>query len=175
MTKILVAYATKHNATAEIAHLIANVLEESEQLQVELRTVALVEDLSPYDAVVLGSAVYMGHWQKPAAEFLQAHQVELAARSVWLFSSGPLGERDRASKAGSWTFPEGLQIFADRIKPRGVVVFEGRLDPAHLGLFERVIARMVKSPVGDFRDWGAIRTWAEGIAQTLKELQPVNG
>ena len=167
MTKILVAYATKHNSTAEIAHFIGKVLQEAGGMQVELRSVERVPDITVYDAVVLGSAVYMGQWQKAAAEFLMAHEQELASRPVWLFSSGPLGEKDRASQPGRWTFPEGLQPVADRIQPRNLGVFHGNLDPARLGFFERFIARMVKSPTGDFRDWQMIRSWAEGIAQAL--------
>lgn len=45
-----------------------------------------------YDAVVLGSAVYVGRWLEPARELVDAHAEELAARPTWLFSSGPIGD-----------------------------------------------------------------------------------
>ena len=40
----------------------------------------------------LGSAVYMGRWMKPGRELAQRQAAALAARPVWLFSSGPVGE-----------------------------------------------------------------------------------
>ena len=45
-----------------------------------------------FDAVVLGSAVYMGQWMRPARELAERSAAALAARPVWLFSSGPVGE-----------------------------------------------------------------------------------
>jgi menaquinone-dependent protoporphyrinogen oxidase len=46
-------------------------------------------------------------------------------------------------------------------------VFFGALDPSVLGFAERMIAKAVKAPTGDFRDWDAIRAWAEWIAEEL--------
>jgi hypothetical protein len=46
----------------------------------------------PYDAVVLGSAVYAGHWLKPARALADRCAAALRARPVWLFSSGPVGD-----------------------------------------------------------------------------------
>ena len=43
-------------------------------------------------AVVLGSAITAGSWMKEAVEFVHRLAEPLAERSVWLFSSGPLGE-----------------------------------------------------------------------------------
>ena len=60
-------------------------------LSAEARPVEDVKDIQPYDAVVLGGAAYMFHWLKPAVTFCRRHRKELAARPVWLFSSGPLG------------------------------------------------------------------------------------
>lgn len=167
MSRILVVYASKHNSTAEIASAIGEVLQKSDRAQVDVRPVEAVEDLTPYDGVVLGSAVYMGQWQPGAADFLQKHEQELARKPVWLFSSGPIAEGDPNTKLNSWKFPEKLQPVSDRIKPRDVAVFNGKLDPAKLNWFERFITRMVKSPTGDFRDWNLIRSWATGIAQAL--------
>jgi menaquinone-dependent protoporphyrinogen oxidase len=56
--------------------------------------VAPVQDVGAidgYDAVVLGSAVYLGNWMKPAKEFAVREAAALAAVPVWLFSSGPIG------------------------------------------------------------------------------------
>jgi Flavodoxin domain len=39
-----------------------------------------VEEVDGYDAVVLGSAVYAGHWLKPARELVERHADGLAGR-----------------------------------------------------------------------------------------------
>ncbi len=91
--KILVTYASKYGATAEIAEKIGAVLRQA-GLPADVEPVDRIRDLNPYQAVILGSAIYIGKWQKEAAAFLQAHAETLADRPVWLFSSGPTGAGD---------------------------------------------------------------------------------
>jgi menaquinone-dependent protoporphyrinogen oxidase len=162
MTYILVTYASKHNSTAEIAHAIGEVLQQTNTSRVDILPVENVGDISPYDTVILGSAVYAGQWQEKAADFLKKHEAKLAKLPVWLFSSGPLGEDS------GWKFPESLQPIADRIKPHDIALFHGSLDPSKLNFFERVVVKGVKAPTGDFRDWDLIRSWASNVAQTLQ-------
>jgi menaquinone-dependent protoporphyrinogen oxidase len=87
---ILVAYASKHGATREIVERIAQTLTTAGQ-EAEARPVREAQDLDGYDAVVIGSAAYHGHWLKEAVEFVRRNQAILTDRPVWLFSSGPLG------------------------------------------------------------------------------------
>lgn len=169
-TQVLVAYATKYGATAGIAEKIGQVLQEA-GLAVDVQPADQAGDPAAYQAVVLGSAVYMGHWRKEAETFLQVHEKALAERPVWLFSSGPLGEGDAAELAEGYGFPKGLQPVADRIRPRDIAIFHGAVDLQKLNRFERMMFKMAKSPGGDSRDWGAIAAWAAGIAATLKEGQ----
>ncbi len=166
-TQVLVAYATKYGATAEIAEKIGQVLRQA-SLRAEVLPVERVGDLAAYRAVVLGSAVYAGQWRKEAAAFLEANEQALAERAVWLFSSGPTGEGDPAQLMKGWRFPEALQPIADRIQPRDIAFFHGVLDLKKLNLAEKLIVKALKAPVGDFRDWEAITSWAAGIAATLK-------
>lgn len=165
--KVLVAYATKYGATAEIAEKIGETLREA-GLQTEVLPVDQVHDLTPYGAVVLGSAVYVGQWRKEAAAFLKAQEEALAQRPVWLFSSGPTGEGDPVQLLQGWRLPEALQPIANRIGPRDIACFHGALDPERLGLGERLILRAIKAPTGDYRDWEAIAAWAAAIADALK-------
>ena len=168
--QILVAYATKYGATAEIAEKIGEVLREA-GLQTDVLPADKVSDLTPYQAVVLGSAVYMGKWRDEAAKFLEDNENALTERPVWLFSSGALGEGDPVELMQGWRFPEAQQEVADRIQPRDIAFFHGVLDTEKLSLPEKLILKGVKAPVGDFRDWGAITTWATAIAEELnKEL-----
>jgi menaquinone-dependent protoporphyrinogen oxidase len=165
---ILIAYATKHGATAEIAEKIGQVLRQA-GLRVDVLACDRVGDLAGYGAVVLGSAVYIGQWQKEAATFLAANEKALAERPVWLFSSGPTGTGDPSQLTKGWRFPEAQQPIADRIRPRDIAFFHGELDVKELNLAERLVIKGVKAPVGDFRDWGSITAWAAAIADALKQ------
>ncbi len=115
-TTVLVAYATKHSATAGIAEKIGEELREA-GLACDVKPAATVDDLTSYQAVVLGSAVYMGAWRKEAAKLLKTQEAQLAQRPVWLFSSGPMGEGDVQELMKGWRFPQKLQPVADRIHP----------------------------------------------------------
>jgi len=165
--QVLVAYATKYGATAEIAEKIGQVLREA-GLRVDVLAVKQVKDLAPYKAVVLGSAVYIGQWRKEAKKFLQANEQALAERPVWLFSSGPTGQGDPVQLAQGWRFPTALQPIADRIHARDIALFHGALDAKKANAIERWMIKNVKAPFGDFRDWAAITAWAASIAGALK-------
>ena len=87
---ILVGYASKHGATAEIAERIAEILTQVGQ-PAEARPVQQAGDLGGYQGFVIGSAAYGAHWRKDATAFVMSNQDLLAYRPVWLFSTGPLG------------------------------------------------------------------------------------
>src|SRR3990172_4919379 len=116
--RVVVAYATKYGATAEIAAKIGQVLE-----QAGFRTDVLPTDrigaLTPYKAVVLGSAVYMGHWLGEAMEFARRNHAILADRLVWLFSSGPLELGPGISSANDPKLdPKEIAELQEAIHPR---------------------------------------------------------
>jgi menaquinone-dependent protoporphyrinogen oxidase len=117
-----------------------------------------------YDAVVLGSAVYMGKWLPEARRFVERHQTRLLALPVWLFSSGPLGADDPQPHGDPASVP-GLLVATGAREHR---TFAGALYSRHLGLGERLIAGVVHAPDGDFRDWDGIRAWAATIAAAVR-------
>jgi menaquinone-dependent protoporphyrinogen oxidase len=164
--QVLVAYASKYGATKDIAEKIGEALRQA-GLRADVLPANRVKDLTPYKAVVLGSAVYIGRWRKEAASFLKTNEKALAGRPVWLFSSGPTGEGDPLVLTQNWRFPKGLQPVADRIHPRDIALFHGAVDANKLGGIEKWMLKNVKAPVGDFRDWKAITDWAGTIADEL--------
>ena len=173
--KVLVAYATRHGATAGIADRIAAVLTEAGR-PAEALPVEAVKSVTEYDAVVLGGAAYMFHWLKPAVKFARKHRAALVDRPVWLFSSGPLGT-DRVDEEGrdvlEVTRPKEFDELTELLHPRGEQVFFGAYDAdaEPIGLGERVVRHMPAAqgamPAGDFRDWAAIEAWAREVAQSL--------
>ncbi len=167
MASVLVAYASRLGATREIARRIGEVLRAAGH-EVAVQSVDDPVDVTAYDAVVVGSGVFGGHWHRPAIDFVHVQRRDLASRPTWLFSSGPIGSiaRDHAPQD-----PADVAEMTSLIKPRGHRVFFGALDRSaiegsDLGRFERVIAKRFV-PEGDWRDWAAIAAWAEAIATEL--------
>lgn len=167
---ILVAYASKYGATAGIAEKIGEVLRQ-DGFQVDVLPADNVKDITPYKAIIIGSASYIGQWRKEAVKLLSNNEKSLAERQIWLFSSGPLGEGDAAELMKGWRFPEKLRPVIDRIQPRDITVFHGAIDMTKLNALEKFAIKKVKSPIGDFRDWDAITSWAKAISQELKKQE----
>ena len=101
--RVLVTAATKYGATAEIAQAIGDALRDR-GLEPTVLPPGQVEGIDGYDAVVLGSAVYAGHWLKPAQELVDRWAGALTGRPVWLFSSGPVGDPPSPRRT-RWTWP----------------------------------------------------------------------
>lgn len=163
---VLVAYGSKYGATAEIAEKIGFVLRQA-GLDTEVLSAERVKDITPYTAVVLGSAAYMGIWRKEAVKFLQTNENMLSKRQVWIFSSGPTGEGDPITLMEGWVIPKKLQPIVDRINPRDITVFHGNVNMEKLNFFEKWLLTNVDTPFGDFRDWESISLWARDIADVL--------
>ncbi|MGY1663439.1 flavodoxin domain-containing protein [Geodermatophilus sp. SYSU D00705] len=165
--RVLVTVATRHGATQEIAAALARDLPgtpagEAAGLSAVLAPVESRPDPGPFDAVVLGSAVYAGRWLEPAREYAAAHTGALRERAVWLFSSGPIGPAPFPPDEPHDVAPTSALVGA-----RGHRVFPGRLDLSLLSFGERAMATAMRAPVGDFRDWALVRRWAEEVAAEL--------
>ncbi|HET7182368.1 MAG TPA: flavodoxin domain-containing protein [Candidatus Limnocylindrales bacterium] len=159
--KVIVAVASRHGSTEMIADCIHEELAYA-GCQAYLLDVDAVTSLADYDAVVLGSAVYSGHWLKRAGKFASRFEAALRRMPVWLFSSGPV------SAASPSTAPvEALEISA-RIGAREHRVFPGRIERDQLGLGERLRLRGFSGQSADDREWIEIGRWARSIAAALR-------
>jgi menaquinone-dependent protoporphyrinogen oxidase len=158
MTRVLVTWSSRHGSTAEIAHAIGSVLAEN-GFAVDVRPMADVDTLYPYDGFVVGSAVYAGSWLRDARAFVDEHHELLATRPTWLFSSGPIGD------AGADAF-DASELLAST-HARDHQLFPGRLQRSKLGLHERIVTGMLRVPDGDYRNWAVVTAWATAIARSL--------
>ena len=152
---VLVAYASKHGSTAEVAEVIAASLCQL-GLEVEVSPVSDVDEASRYRGVVLGGALYMGRLHRDARRFLRRHRETLSTLPVAVFAMRPrtLEAKDVASSR------EQLDHALDRVPevaPFSVAVFGGVVDPEELDFpFNRMLA-------SDACDWDAIYAWAEEL------------
>jgi menaquinone-dependent protoporphyrinogen oxidase len=166
--RVLVAAASRHGATTEIADRVGAGLAER-GLAVEVKKLCEVEDLAGYDAFVIGSAVYLGKWLRDAIRFVDGHADELAERPTWLFGSGsivgdpPLGDDPKAMRE---SFVEELVAST---RAREYKLFAGKLDSSRLSITEKLPVKMAGGREGDWRDWDAVDTWAASIAGHFRQ------
>lgn len=158
--RLLVASASKHGSTHEIALAIASALQAAgHETETHLITGDFDPDIASYDAVILGSAVYFGRWMPEAQRFVETHREALSARPTWLFSSGPLGPEGDLMPVD----PAQLVEIINAIGARGHQAFDGSLWPESLGIGEWLTIKVIQAPTGDYRNWPAIRAWANEI------------
>jgi menaquinone-dependent protoporphyrinogen oxidase len=161
---ILVAYATRHGSTREVADWIADSL-GARGLAVDVARAEDVTDLEPYDGVVLGGALYMGRLHRDARAFLGRHRAALTTLPLAVFALGP-GSLEPADVAKSRSQLDGALAATAELEPFASAIFGGVVAPEKLRFpFSRM------QPV-DARDWTAIEAWAAGVADTLVYGKP---
>ena len=118
--------------------------------------------LDGYDAVIIGSAVYMGRWLSEARDLVDRLSGPLTDRPVWLFSSGPVGDSHKPQQESA-----DVPAMLAATGARGHTTFSGKIVHKDLGLGSRIIAAVLHVPEGDHRDWTQITDWSRGIAREL--------
>ncbi len=167
--RILVTYASQGGSTAGVAEAIGQAL-STNGTGVDVRPINEVTDLSPYQAVVIGSAVHSGKWMPEATAFVDRHQNTLRQKHTAVFQVCMMlatGSEQYRRIAPEWMAPVRAQI-----RPAAEGSFAGALWPNHyarlsekLGL--RIFLAAIKLQAGDYRDWDAIHAWAESLRPLL--------
>lgn len=178
--RVLVAYATTHGSTRQIALRIGDALRQ-QGLTAEIAPVDQLDHLAGFDAVVLGSAVHRQSWLPEATEFVRTHQAALTRRPVWFFSVGMVAAMPRRFRG--WMMREGpmaVAVARQSIEPAGERLFSGVVTPDQYPLSGRIVFRLMGGRYGDYRDWRAIEAWGRQIAAELssagvRRLESVHG
>jgi menaquinone-dependent protoporphyrinogen oxidase len=168
--KILVTYASRIGSTAGVAEAIGKTLVES-GAQVEVRRMQDVTDLTPYRAVVAGSAIQGKQWLPEAMQFVQTHQTALTQKPFAAFLVCVTLAMKNADKYRSFV-ADFMQPVRALVKPVSEGLFAGVLDIGKIPSFrDRLKFRLSVAfgvwSEGDHRDWNAIRAWAEIIRPLL--------
>ena len=162
MTQVLVAYGTRYGSTREVAETVAATLE---QLGVDtaVKQARGVHSPDGYDAVVLGTPLYMGALHKDVRALLEKNRAALEQTPLALFVLGPIKAEDGVEGSREQLFTALAKLTVPT--PAATAVFVGAYYPARLGLKDKMIAALPASPLHgvpshDDRDWDAIRAWA---------------
>jgi menaquinone-dependent protoporphyrinogen oxidase len=163
MPGVLVAYATKHGSTREVAEAVSKIL-RAEGVQVDLRPARGVRGpIGDRDLVVLGAPIYSGRWHRDAHRFLKRHRKELLTVPVAVFGMGPRNPGQEAWQRSRRQLDRALAK-RDWLRPAAVAVFGGADPPTRHGKRRR-----------DLRDWDAVRAWATSIGHDRVQAPPGAG
>ncbi len=165
MARILVAYASRKGSTEEIAQAIGKELQAAGHTA-DAIGIAKVTSLQGYNAVLIGGPMYMGRIDGSIGKFVKRHEQDLARVPVAGFVVC-LSAAVKDQEGIAWA-EKALHAALAPLQPVAETVFAGRLDPEKLSWFQRWITRKVKSPVGDFRDWTAITSWARELPGKMR-------
>jgi menaquinone-dependent protoporphyrinogen oxidase len=156
---ILIAYATKHDSTHQVAEVVADALRE-DGLDVDVRPASGVDDVESYAGVVIGGALYMGRWHRDARHLLHSARHTLARRPVFVFGMGPLDLEEKSVTEARHQLERALAKVPE-VEPVSVAVFGGVIHQSDLHFpFNHM-------PESDSRDHDAIRAWAHEVAGVL--------
>jgi menaquinone-dependent protoporphyrinogen oxidase len=158
--KILVAYATKAGSTAEVAEAIGQELREA-GAEVEVSQAKNVKHVSPYKAVIIGSAIRMGKWVSEATEFVEENRGALSQVPVAYFVVCMTMKDD--TEENRHTVEAYLDPVRELVEPVDIGLFAGAMDYNKLSFGARTIAKAIKVSEDDWRDWEAIRAWARQV------------
>jgi menaquinone-dependent protoporphyrinogen oxidase len=161
--RVLVTVASRHGSTREIGAEVAGVLREAGHTVDEIEPDD-VEHVFGYDAVVLGSAVYVGRLAVALRDLVERQGAHLRSMPVWMFWSGPVGDPPMPP-----TVPDDVDVVARHAGVEDPRCFVGRLDHAGLDLNERALVALTSAEVGDFRDFEDVREWAASVADCLRQ------
>lgn len=158
--KVLVAYVSKYGSTGGIADTIGKEL-CSKEVAADVRLIKNVSNISLYQAVVIGSPVYMGKWMPEAVDFLKANRDVLSQVPVAYFLvCMTMARASEKKRAEVLSYMDPVLKAVPEIKPIGIGTFAGALHYENLSWLNKKILKSKETPEGDFRDWNAIRAWA---------------
>ncbi len=169
--KILVAYTSKYGSTGGVADAIGKELCDR-GAAVDVRMLKNVGGLNEYRAIVVGSAIYRGKWLPEAMDFVERNrgalqQVPVAYFLVCMTMREPTEENRRKVLA----YLDPVLKAVPQVQPVKVGTFAGALNFSNLSSPIKMMMKLKGASEGDYRDWTAIRTWAEGLCSPLLAME----
>lgn len=173
--KVLVTYASGAGSTIGVADAIHQTLANA-GLNVDLRPMQTVDDITPYTAVVAGSAIRWDRWLPEAVQFIKRHQTALRQKpfAAFLVCMAMSVQHERQRKQALATASGYLKPIRAMVPTVSEGLFAGTLTLSKLPLLYQIPFKMViltgLFKEGDYRDWDAIQRWAEKLPDRLQQM-----
>lgn len=164
MSQVLVTYSSRQGASAEVAAAVAETLQVVGHSTIHC-AMSDVKQIDSYESLVVGAPIYSACWLPEATTWVKQHQRVLQARKVACFVLA-IRLRDSSDELRAAVL-DAIETERVIMRPLSIGLFAGRIDYAALDPITRLAAQSKGLPEGDFRDWAAIRTWAESLAGLL--------
>ena len=173
--KVLLAYASRRGSTREVVEEIAASLRAAGTDAVVLPA-SEVQDVSLYDAVLLGTAIRFDRPLPEAVRFVDRFRLELSkiptALLVLCLTMIDDTPESREIVSG-WVKP-----LVDLLEPKTVGLFAGAAERERLGLILSLllgVILVVKGfKLGDYRNWEKINKWTDELVEVLELEKPAS-
>jgi menaquinone-dependent protoporphyrinogen oxidase len=170
--RVLIAYASKCGSTGSVAEAMGEAL-CAMGAAVDVRLVEKVKDLSPYQAVMVGSAIRRGQWLSEATAFVKNNQDALSRLPTAYFVVCLTMKDDTPeTRAKVLAYLDPVQKGAPRIKPTAVGLFPGVVDFGKLSFVNKSVLEAKGISEGDYRNWPAVKGWVSDVGPSLVAAQP---
>jgi menaquinone-dependent protoporphyrinogen oxidase len=168
-SQVLVAYASGSGSTREVAQAVAAEIEK-EGLTAVMHHVSEVDNTAPSSALVIGSSIRIGRWLPEAIACLERIKAEVGDKPVAYFTTClTMVDDTKENRQTVLDYMEPLLVkIAPEIEPIGLGLFAGSLDPGRQAIM------VGNGPQGDYRNWEAIRAWAQEIGQRFAQHVSTN-
>lgn len=167
--KVLIVYASRAGSTAEVAKIIGQTLEET-GASVDVYSITDVNDISRYQAIIVGSAIRMGRWLPEAVDFVKKNRDKLIQVPVAYFLVCNTMKDDTPENRGkALAYLDPVRKMVPDAQPVDIGLFAGVIDFSKLSFMDKAMLKMRGVSEGDFRDWAAIRKWATDLAPMLHD------
>lgn len=168
---VLIAYASMSGSTGGVAEAIGRTLCDSGAM-VDVRQIGNVRELGSYDAVVVGSAIRSDKWLSEAKKFVETNRHVLAGKPVAYFLTClTLVNPAQGAHRQTLAFLDPVVNDVPEVQPVDIGLFAGKLDYSKLSWMVSLVMKQKMRDKGisegDYRNWDAIRSWAEGLRSPL--------
>ena len=161
--RVLISYASRCGSTGGVAEAMGQVL-CGMGASADIRFVGNVNDLSPYHAVIVGSAIRRGKWLPEAVGFVKDNQDILGRLpTAYFVVCLTMKENTVENRSTVMTYLDPVRKEAPKIQPVAVGLFPGAVDFSKLSFVDKTILKAKGVSEGDYRDWSAVKAWASAV------------
>ena len=157
---VLIVYGSFAGSTSEIADSMKAALGRTGVTAYTVPASGSTADLSPYDLVVIGSAIHGARPHPKVGEFVAANRAELKRKKLAVFAACITATSAREDRRKATQAYPGL--VAHGLSPVSTAVFAGKA-PSSSWYGNLMGKLMLGITPGDYRDWKKIEDWAVSL------------